>query len=270
MTPPWAPAEAIDPADVPDFDVSDVVTEDDAPLDNFPSEKAQRLLTEPLYTSWSGPPPLDEGADRRLFVAAANVGIFGTLKEPPIVPDVLLSLDVEVQADMWKKENRTYFITEFGKSPDVVIEIVSNTKGHELDLKLRRYAWMRVAYYVVWDPGHCLSDVTLQVYELRQLRYELVERHVFDAIGLGVTLWNGVFENVEGTWLRWCLPNGTLVPTGAERADAEKHRADAEKQRADAEKHRADAEKHRADAEKHRSDKLAERLRALGIDPDKL
>jgi hypothetical protein len=242
MTPQWAPTEPIDLDDVPEFDASDVVTEDDAPVDNFPSEKAQRLLTEPLYTSWSGPPPLDEGGERRPFVAAANVGIFGTLKEPPIVPDVLLSLDVEVQADIWKKENRTYFITQFGKSPEVVIEIVSNTKGHELDLKLRRYAWMRIAYYVVWDPGHRLSDVTLQVYELQQLRYELVERHIFDTVGLGVILWNGSFEKLEGTWLRWCLPDGTLIPTGAERANTEKQRAD----------------------------KLAERLRAMGIDPDKL
>jgi Uma2 family endonuclease len=256
MTPPWASADTIDPADIPEFDVSDVVTEDDTPVDNILSEKTQRLLTEPLYSSWSGPPPLDGGSERRSFVAAANVGIFGTLKEPPIVPDVFLSLDVEIHPDFWKKENRTYFIHKFGKPPEVVIEIVSNTKGHELDLKLRRYAWLRVAYYVVWDPDKQLGDVTLQVYELRGLRYELVNRRVFDEIGLGVTEWTGPFENLEGTWLRWCLPDGTLIPTGAEQRDAEKQRADEEKQR--------------ADGEKQRADKLAERLRALGIDPDKL
>ena len=33
-------------------DVSHLVTEDDEPLDNLPSEKQQRLLTETLYSSW--------------------------------------------------------------------------------------------------------------------------------------------------------------------------------------------------------------------------
>ena len=35
-------------------DVSHLVTEDDEPLDNLPSEKQQRLLTETLYSSWNG------------------------------------------------------------------------------------------------------------------------------------------------------------------------------------------------------------------------
>ena len=35
--------------------IDDLVTEDDTPVDNLPSEKQQRLLTEPLYSSWSGP-----------------------------------------------------------------------------------------------------------------------------------------------------------------------------------------------------------------------
>ncbi|QLE39622.1 hypothetical protein FD723_03370 [Nostoc sp. C052] len=35
-------------------DVSLLVTEDDEPLDNLPSEKQQRLLTETLYSSWNG------------------------------------------------------------------------------------------------------------------------------------------------------------------------------------------------------------------------
>ncbi len=56
-------------------DVSAIVTEDDAPVDNLYSEKQQRLLTEPLNAGWQGPPP-EEGGDRRTFLAAANVGFF--------------------------------------------------------------------------------------------------------------------------------------------------------------------------------------------------
>ena len=34
-------------------DISHIVTEDDMPVDNFQSEKQQRFLVEPLYSSWS-------------------------------------------------------------------------------------------------------------------------------------------------------------------------------------------------------------------------
>src|SRR5207244_3179825 len=80
--------------------VEDLVTEDDTPVDNIYSEKQQRLLTEPLYSSWS--------AGGRSFLAAANVGMFYAVKQPPIVPDVFLSLDVRVPNDVMVKRHRSY------------------------------------------------------------------------------------------------------------------------------------------------------------------
>ena len=76
--------------------VQSLITEDETPV-NLPSEKQQRLLTEPLYSSWSGP-----GAGRP-FLAAANVGVFVQARNPAMVPDVFVSLDVEVVAD-WRRE----------------------------------------------------------------------------------------------------------------------------------------------------------------------
>ena len=80
-------------------DYTHLVTEDDMPVDNFQSEKQQRLLVEPLYSSWV------PGVS---FVAAANMGLFYALKEEPLVPDVLLSLDVEMPEDWSLKQNRSY------------------------------------------------------------------------------------------------------------------------------------------------------------------
>jgi Uma2 family endonuclease len=54
------------------------------------------------------------------------------------------------------------------------------------------------------------------------------------------------------------------------RAETEKARAETEKARAETEKARAEKEKVRAEQEKARAEKLAEQLRLLGIDPDKL
>ena len=92
-------------------DIQDLVTEDDTPVDNLPSEKQQRLLTEPLYSAWAGP------GEGRTFLAAANVGIFYQARHPAIVPDMFLSLDVQVTADWWQREHRSYFLWEFGKPP---------------------------------------------------------------------------------------------------------------------------------------------------------
>jgi len=78
-------------------DISDIVTDDDTPVDNIASEKQQRLLTEPLCTSWSGPPPVD--GDLRPFLATANVGLFSSVHELPLVPDALLSVDVQANLD---------------------------------------------------------------------------------------------------------------------------------------------------------------------------
>ena len=244
-----------DDADVVGPDVSNVVTEDDAPVDNFPSEKQQRLLTEPLYSSWAGP-PVNQGEPARPFLAAANVGFFATAKEPPLVPDVMLALDVHPHPDWWKKEHRSYFLWEMGKTPDVVIEVVSNREGGELGLKIRRYAWMRIPYYVVWDPAGHLGGPRLQVFELQVHRYVPVDRAWFDLVGLGLTEWEGTYEGRHDRWLRWCRSDGTLVPTGAERADAERERADTERER--------------ADAERDRAERLAARLREMGIDPEML
>jgi hypothetical protein len=83
--------------------VEHLVTEDDTPVDNTFSEKQQRLLTESLYSSWAG----------HQFVAMANVGLFFSVHQPPLVPDVLLSLDVTMPENLWLKSHRSYFIWEY-------------------------------------------------------------------------------------------------------------------------------------------------------------
>jgi Uma2 family endonuclease len=113
---------------VTELDISHLTIEDDTPVDNFQSEKQQRLLVEPLYSSWS--PDVS-------FIAAANVGVFYALKQDSIVPDALLSLNVQMPTDWSQKQNRSYFVWEFGKVPEVCVEIVSNRKRQRVGLKAR-------------------------------------------------------------------------------------------------------------------------------------
>ncbi len=247
--------ELLDDEIITELDISHLVIEDNTPVDNFQSEVQQRLLVEPLYSSKALPIP---------FLAAANVGLFYKLKGDPIVPDVLLSLGVQRADDFSQRRNRSYFVWEFGKVPEVCIEIVSNLEGDELLLsqksrqqgktaaKKQVYAQIGVRYYVVFDPLQQIQGkdemdgALLRVWSILPEGYtELTpaagitapEQVVWlNAVGLGLTLWQGQFEEaVNRLWLRWCDAEGQVIATGAERAD-----------------------------------RLAARLRAMGIDPDEV
>ncbi len=240
-------------------DTSALRIEDDTPVDNFYSEKQQRLLVDPLYSNAVLPTP---------FIAAANVGVFPSIRQEEIVPDVFVSVGAQMSTDWSRKRNRTYMIWEMGKAPDVGIEIVSNRVGQELDRKKKRYADLRFLYYVVFDPlGQIQEPARMDGQPLRGFQlggrgadssgYGPMEFPLFiPPLGLGLTLWEGVFEEQPGLWLRWCDGEGALIPTGAERAEQERQRAEQERQR--------------AEQERQRADRLAERLRALGIDPEAL
>lgn len=252
-----------------DIDISQLITEDDTPVDNLPSEKQQRLLTEPLYSLPFQPQDTD------IFLVAANVGVFYSTHQPPLVPDVFLSLGVQIADNFWEKKHRSYFLWEFGKPPDVVIEIVFNRAGNELGSKLTDYANIGVKYYIVYDPSGQLSRTPLQVYELQGRFYTAMNTNWLTQVGLGVTLWQGTFEGKEDEWLRWCDQDGNAIPTGAEKAQQARLQTEQERQRAQQEYERAQQEHERADRaqaqleqERRRTEQLAEQLRALGIDPN--
>ena len=249
-------------------DISYLVIEDDKPVDNFQSAQQQRFLVQTLYDSQALPVP---------FLAEANVGLFYQLKEDPIVPDVLLSLGIQRGDDYSQRENRSYFVWELGKLPELCIEIVSNQEGDEVDLsrkskrkgktfaKKDRYSEIGVQYYVVFDPLDQIqaemnyAKAKVWTYSpdgsgysetLAQSINEVGQYIWLDRIGVGLTLWRGEFEeNVTRVWLRWCDINGNVILTGAERARLSDRRAD------------------NAEAKAQR---LADRLRELGLNPDEL
>lgn len=212
--------------------IDNLVTEDDKPVDNLFSAKQQRLLTRTLYSSWTPPPSEEQPEEKRKFLADANIGLFFSPHQPPLVPDFFLSLDVEPHQDWYVKDHRSYFTWEFEKAPDVVLEVVSNRKGEELGKKLRRYATIDITYYVVYDPQQLLSTDVVRVYERGfGRRYRLRKDLQLPEVGLSLMLWQGEFEGHTDTWLRWCDAAGNLLPTSEERAV----RAEARAEQAEAE-----------------------------------
>jgi Uma2 family endonuclease len=252
--------EPLPPEEWPNVD--DLVTEDDTPVDNFFSAKQQRLLVEPLYSSWEGP------GEGRPFLADENVALYHAVGQRPLVPDVFLSLDVQVAEDWFAKRHRTYFYWEFGKAPEVAIEIVSNTKGEEGGYKLHGYARMNVLYYIIWDPSNQLQAGALRIFVLRDKEYVPLTEAWLPGVGLGLTTWQGTFEEKEALWLRWCDRNGAVILTGKERAEQERQRAEQERQRAEQERQRAEQEQRAKEEAVQRLKRLAAQLRALGVEPE--
>ena len=109
-----------------------------------------------------------------------------------------------------------------------------------------------------------------------------------EEVELGLTLWSGQFEEeVTRMWLRWCdwakptlrdCPKGSakgdrdgqVILTGAERAETERRRAETERRRAETEQERAEMERQGREIERQRAERLAERLRAMGVNPDEI
>ncbi len=229
-------------------DVSHLITEDDEPVDNPFSEKQQRLLVETLHASWT-----DELREGRPFVAFANVGLFFVPKNPALVPDVQVSLDVSLPEDIWAKKNRAYMTWVYGKPPEIVLEIVSNTKGGETDRKFKTYAEQGVAYYAIYDPQKVYGNKTLRVYELHGRTYvPILDPSWLSGALIGLKTWQGTFEHYEAVWIRWCDRQGELLPMAQEQVLQERAKAESERQK--------------ADAERQRVRELEARLRELGED----
>jgi hypothetical protein len=63
-------------------------------------------------------------------------------------------------------------------------------------------------------------------------------------------LWEGMFEDVGSTWLRWTDEHDVLIPMASEQRD------------------RANREHQRAEQERQRAERLAALLRQSGIDTE--
>ncbi|MGB3512422.1 MAG: hypothetical protein WBA93_24925 [Microcoleaceae cyanobacterium] len=63
-----------------------------------------------------------------------------------------------------------------------------------------------------------LGETLLRIFQLQGISYIPKNDTWFADVNLGLTLWNGVFENINGTWLRWCDADGNVIKTGDELA----------------------------------------------------
>lgn len=256
---------------VPDH--TELPYEDGTFVKNFQEHPQSVLLTETLW------PILQQLHPDGQFTIGQDAGIYWRLTEPRengatapdwfYVPNVPPTLDGEMR--------RSYVLWQEYVAPLIVIEFISTTDGGERDRTPNKGKFwiyekaIRPGFYVIYDAGKGLVDV----YHLIEDKFQPVapnQRKHFAIPQLGVELgiWRGTYKNVQLPWLRLWDLEGNLLPTAEERAEQEAQRAQAAIQRAEEESQRAEQEKQRADHEAARNQIMAEKLRALGIDPNEI
>lgn len=174
----------------------------------------------------------------------------------------------------------SYVIWQESIAPFIVIELLSpGTEDEDLGRTVREIAkpptkWqvyesiLRIPYYILFDR----YTNQMRAFALQGSRYQeialLDAKLWFEEIQLGLGVWQGEYQGVQGQWLRWYDNTFSWLPTISELADQERTRADQERTRAEQEKTRADQMEVELQQERLRSQQLADRLRSLGIDPN--
>ena len=210
---------------------------DGAMVENFLEHPQSILLTESIWPLLQQRHPDDQ------FCVGQNSAIYWQDIDPPAkgckapdwfyVPGVPPMLEGEYR--------RSYVLWREVIAPLILIEFVSGDGSEERDRTHRTGKFwvyeqaIRAPFYAIYevDPGR------VEVYHLVAGRYEMLpanERGHYPIAPLGVELgiWQGRFFNQDVPWLRWWNSQGQLLLTPEERVL-----------------------------------RLAERLRAAGIDPDK-
>ena len=171
----------------------------------------------------------------------------------PIAPDVMVAFGRP------KGRRSTYLQWEEGDiAPQVVFEVLSPANSRmEMANKLRFYDQYGVEEYYIYDP----KRHHLEIYQRQQERLKRVlhlNGWISPRLGIRFGLTPDAFQIYH--------PDGQPFLSSVELARLKK----AAEARAEQEAARAEREAQRAAEERLRAERLAERLRALGFDPNRL
>ncbi|PMB01138.1 hypothetical protein CEN50_00545 [Fischerella thermalis CCMEE 5268] len=209
---------------------------DDTPVDNELQNLIPNLLAAILALAWSQRTDWFFGVDMAIYYAPS---------QSPLVPDGFLSLGVERFVD---EDGRLSYVLweEDGIVPVFALEVVSKTYGGEYEQKKLDYAQLGILYYAIYVPTrrYRRKREPLEIYRLVKGNYVLQPgaRVWMPEIGLAIGREQGTYQGRTREWLYWYDQEGRKLPTPEELAQQERQRAE----------------------------QLAQKLRELGIDPDKI
>lgn len=200
-------------------------SEDGIPLETNWHRSAMNLLIDSVHSYWS---------DRQDYFVGGNMFIYFSLEQARNRdyrgPDffVVKEVDGRQERDSW------IVWKEAGRYPNLIVELASrSTIKIDLETKRALYArTFRTPEYFCYDP----DQKRLYAWDLSEEEYVEMEpsskgRFWSQELKLWIGLWEGEFQRIKGTWLRFYDSQDRLVLTETE---AEAQRAEAEAQRAEA------------------------------------
>ncbi|HEX5085975.1 MAG TPA: Uma2 family endonuclease [Blastocatellia bacterium] len=260
--PAFTPVQPISAPDYLELSEDDLrLTEDDLPYsEELPMESERHvlqmfLLIETLRAYWADRDDVFVGCDMFVYFSPQQVKNHDFRG-----PDVLVAQGVE------KRERKSWVTWQEGKPPDVVIELTSESTGDfDKGEKKRIYQdHLKAPEYFWYDP----FSEELAGFALREGVYEPIQPDEEGGLfsrqtGLTLRRWEGEFSGVTAVWLRWARPDGAVLPTGSELAEAERQRVEEARQRAEEERQRAETEKQRAEEERRRAENENQRAQEM-------
>lgn len=202
-----------------------------------------------------------------------NLNFYQTpdVKEYPLAPDIAVIKGVDYQEDI-----RSWRVGKTGPAPHVVLEIASpETWKKDLREKPTLYAQMGAQEYFAYDPHR---PPLLRSASSRLFGWHLSAKGAQPMLpGPDGRLWSPLLDSYlvpNGSRLHLYDREGSLRLTEAQ-AEAQARQTEAAARRFEAAARRAEAEARQAAeqaqlAANRRAEALAEKLRALGIDPDQV
>ena len=175
-----------------------------------------------------------------------------------VAPDVFIVLGIE------KKQRRTYLLWEEGKSPDFVLELVSqNTYRRDLGQKKDLYASvLSVKEYYLYDPDMQYLEPILQGYRLIDgiyLPIQPVENRLpSDVLGLELGEKNMELGLYNPRTKRWLLKPAEEEAEARKEAEAKARQAEMRAQQAETRAQQAEAKAQQAE-EKAQEESFARR-----------
>jgi Uma2 family endonuclease len=237
------------------YDLPSEHPEDTGLPDEFHRLQAE-ILTQTFQPATYPADRVFVASDMNIYYDPQNTGYYKR-------PDWFGVVDVpnKVGGDGWS----SYVRWEQLHAPTIIVELLSprtldsdqglTARGGTPPSKWEVYeSLLRVPYYVLFDK---LTN-NFRMFELQGTAYEELfqERLWIEALGIGLGVWEGTYSRDNRLWLRWYDAEENWIPTIEELKQQAEEREQVERQG-------------RLEAEQ-RANLLAERLRALGIDPDSL
>ncbi|MEB3209870.1 MAG: Uma2 family endonuclease [Leptolyngbyaceae bacterium] len=244
-------------------------------------QEAPEDVIFPPGNLWSDEPPLESSlhlyqillllsclnwlwGDRTDYFAVGNLTVYyspNQLKSEDFRgPDFLVVLGTE------KRPRRSWVVwEEDGKYPNVIVELLSKSTA-KVDRGLKKEIYQdtfRTPDYFWFDP----ETLEFEGFHLVDGAYHRLEPNEH---GWRWSQQLQLYLGIHDDQLRFFTPDGELVPTPEESAEAERQKVVIERERAEAERERAETERERAEASAQRQERLAAKLRELGVNPDDL